>query len=492
VDKKVVINAIARGKLVEELSYLTPWQAKPAKRVYIPKNNGKYRPLGIPVIKDRCLQAMVKNALEPYWEARFEGISYGFRPGRSCQDAMQKIYHFAQSGSRKEWVIDADISQAFDTIDHAYLLKAIGQFPARELIKQWLKAGYVDRGVFVETTTGTPQGGVISPLLANIALHGMEEALKVYKRLPNGTDIVTTQGVKYDKQGLSVGQLAVVRYADDFVVFCESRERAEEVLEILKNWLYDRGLRLSTEKTRIVHLSEGFDFLGFTVRRYKRPRSTRTGWKLLITPSKASVRRLRERLRQEWYGLKGRNVATVLRRLNPIIRGWAQYYRGMASSKAFVKLDHWMCHKELRYAKSQHSNKRTWWLRARYFGRLNPGRNDQWVFGNKDTGEYLQKFSWFKIQRHILVRGTASPDDARLREYWQKRGKAQAKNLPANRERVAVRQQGKCQRCGASLFNGETVHLHHKIWKSRGGTDDSSNLELVHLICHQQIHVQAA
>jgi RNA-directed DNA polymerase len=491
VDKEVITTATGRGKLVEELSHPTPWRASPVKRVYIPKTNGKHRPLGIPVIKDRCMQAMVKNALEPYWEARFESISYGFRPGRSCHDAIQKIYRFTNPRTKKWWIVDADISGAFDNIGHTYLLKAIGGFPGRELIKQWLKAGYMEKGVVVETTAGTPQGGVISPLLANIALHGMEEALKVYKRLSNGTMKITRDGICYTNQGESCGRRAVVRYADDFVVFCENREDAEVVVEILNGWLHDRGLSLSVEKTRIVHLSEGFDFLGFTIRRYSRP-STHRGWKLLIMPSKESVRRLRARLRKEWLGLKGRNVATVLKRLNPIIRGWAQYYRGVVSSKIFHKLDHWMWQRELRYAKYQHSKKSVRWLRARYFGKLHPGRNDQCVFGNKSTGGYLQKFSWFAIRRHILVQGFASPDDARLRGYWRKRALVKAKDLITSRERIAIRQQGICPRCGASLFNGEKLHLHHRIWKSRGGTDSSSNLEFVHLICHQQIHVQGA
>jgi RNA-directed DNA polymerase len=199
VDKLVLKTPAARGRMVDTLAHYTLWKAKPARRVYIPKANNKLRPLGIPVVFDRCLQAMVKNALEPFWEAKFEGTSYGFRPGRSEHDAIEKIFGLARPNKTKKWVLDADIRGAFDHISHEYLLKAIGPVPGKELIKQWLKAGYVEKEVFHATEQGTPQGGVVSPLLANIALHGMEEAI----------------GVKYDYRGQLIGKRAIVRYADD-------------------------------------------------------------------------------------------------------------------------------------------------------------------------------------------------------------------------------------------------------------------------------------
>ena len=205
VDKLVIKTPAARGRMVDDLAHYTLWKAKPARRVYIPKANNKLRPLGIPVVVDRCLQAMVKNALEPAWEARFEGTSYGFRPGRSCHDAIEKIFVLARPNKTKKWVLDADIKGAFDNISHDYLLKVIGPVPGKELIKQWLKAGYVEQEVFYATERGTPQGGVASPLLANIALHGMEEAI----------------GVTYNCRGELVGKRAVVRYADD--LWCDTR-----------------------------------------------------------------------------------------------------------------------------------------------------------------------------------------------------------------------------------------------------------------------------
>ncbi len=466
IDKVVVKTPAAREKLVDDLMAYQPWKAKPARRVYIPKASGNFRPLGIPTVTDRCLQAKVKNALEPSWEARFEGSSYGFRPGRSTHDAIGKIYGLARPNKKKQWVVDADIKGAFDNIDHAHLLKTIGEVPGRELIRQWLKAGYVDKGVFYDTDAGTPQGGVISPLLANIALHGMEKAL----------------GVTFDNRGQITGKRAVVRYADDFVVFCESKEDAEAVIDRLKEWLAERGLVLSEEKTRIVHLTEGFDFLGFNVRHYK-DTSTPTGYKLRITPSKESVKRIRVKLRDGWNQMQGSNTQAVLKTLNPIIRGWANYHRVNVASKTFKSLDNWMFQREVRYVRKTHPKKPTHWTQARYFGRMNQQRQDNWVFGDKPTGGYLLKFSWAKIERHVMVQGKASPDDPALRNYWVKRQADQTKNLTPRRQKVARAQHSICPLCGESIHNGEEIHEHHVH-----GRRNSDEVILLHLYCHQKVH----
>src|SRR5664280_1435366 len=342
VDGKVVSLPEAKIELVNWVQHNTePWQARPVKRVYVPKrgSTGKRRPLGIPVIVDRCLQALVVNALEPEWEARFEPRSYGFRPGRGCHDAIDAIFHVARGANpRRRWALDADLAAAFDRIDHDYLLGQLGTFPARGLIAGWLKAGVIENGRFAPTEEGTPQGGVASPLLLNVALHGMELAA----------------GVRYQQTGIHAGITApdspvLIRYADDLVALCHTRDEAEQVKARLAGWLAPRGLTFNEDKTHIVTLDEGFDFLGFTVRRQS--------GKLLIKPSKAALRRIRERLRTEMRALRGANAATVLFRLNPIIRGWAAYYRTVVSSEAFSALDKYLWRLTYKWSKFGHPNK---------------------------------------------------------------------------------------------------------------------------------------
>jgi RNA-directed DNA polymerase len=485
IDGRVVLTGQAKADLVTEIQHGPSQAARPVRRVFIPKQGtSKQRPLGIPVIADRALQARVVNALEPEWEARFEPRSYGFRPGRGCHDAIAAIFNLARGKSpRRCWALDADLTAAFDRIDHDALLGALGTFPARGMVAAWLNAGVLDHGQFTPTGQGTPQGGVASPLLFNIALHGIEEAAGVRYRGDSMAGLLHAESP------------ALVRYADDFIVFCESSTQAEQTKVRLAGWLADRGLAFNEDKTRVVHLDEGLNFLGFNVRRYQ--------GKLLIKPSKAAVSRIKERLRVEMRALRGANAEAVIARLNPIIRGWSAYYRGAVSARTFSSLDSYMWTLTYRWARRSHANKPTRWIVHRYYGAFNKSRNDRWVFGDRTSGAYLAKFSWTKIVRHQLVAGGSSPDDPSLTEYWARRRR---KAAPPPVDRLTLHllkvQDGRCKWCGEFLFYADRSPQSPLEWeqwarsvkaattrKTIGyqgdGTSDYSTIGLIHSSCRR-------
>ncbi|MCP9211625.1 group II intron reverse transcriptase/maturase [Streptomyces cucumeris] len=446
IDGEVAIAPEEKAELVSWMRNRTsPWSPRPVKRVYVPKRNGRRRPLGIPVIADRCLQALVTGALEPEWEARFEPRSYGFRPGRGCHDAIVAIHTSASSkAAKRQWVLDADLQEAFDRLSHDHILQSIERFPGRGLIAQWLRAGVVEAGQFTPTEEGTPQGGVISPLLMNVALHGMESAA----------------GVRYHKKPSSdswrsvPGSPVLVRYADDLLVLCHSKEQAEDVKQRLAAWLRPRGLAFNEAKTRITHLDEGVDFLGFNIRRFR--------GKLLTKPSNDALRRIRKRLSDEALALRGGNADAVVGKLNPIIKGWAAYYRIGVSSKAFATLDNHVWRLVYKWARFSHSNKSAGWVTSRYFGLFNRGRQDRWVFGSRESGRYLRRFAWTPIVRHRMVAWRASPDDPSLAAYWAARRRRSAPPIGRDVLWLLQRQRGRCTICRGLLLYAD----HEPQWET--------------------------
>jgi RNA-directed DNA polymerase len=492
-DGLVALTSPARAEMAVQVhASIGSHRPAPVRRVYIPKasDKTKMRPLGIPVLSDRCHQARVRNALEPEWEARFEPRSYGFRPGRGCHDAIESLFLTLHGKARRVWILDADLAGAFDKISHEHLLGMLGGFPARGMIAGWLKAGIFEAGKgFAPTEEGTPQGGVISPLLLNIALHGLEEAA----------------GVRYHRSGAHAGRMkdgcpALTRYADDLVVCCHSRQQAEQVKAQLARWLEPRGLAFSEAKTRIAHLSEGFDFLAFSIRRYP-------NGKLLIKPGAKAIKRFRERLAKEFRALRGSNVAAVLAKIVPIARGWVAYYRTAVSSRVFSDLTDYLWKLTYKWACRSHPNKPKQWITDRYFRKFNKFRADRWVFGDPVTGAYLPKPSWTAIVRHTLVKGGASPDDPALARYWAQRRQKVKPPLDPHTVRLLSRQDGRCSLCGEELLTPDQPPQSPQGWEhwflrvvkkaitadylvhhDAPGATRSKRTHLVHATCHRTKH----
>ena len=320
----------------------------------------------------------------------------------------------------------------------------LGSFPARGIIRAWLKAGVVEQGRLHRTEDGVPQGGVISPVLLNVALHGMEEVA--------GTRYHTTGRVR-------AGCPVLIRYADDFVTLCHTRQEALEVQARLAKWLAPRGLAFNEDKTQVVSLSEGFDFLGFNARRYN--------GMPLIKPSKKAIGRIRERLRTELRSLRGSNAQAVIRKLNPIIRGWANYYRTQVSSEVFSQLDHYLWRLTWKWAIFSHQNKSKPWVFARYYGKFHKSKQDRWVFGHRQSGAYMHKFSWTHILRHRIVKHGASPDDPELAEYWAwKRRKGAPPPINKTTQELAESQDGRCTICHGVLFAADDQPQTPREWEN--------------------------
>ncbi len=429
-------------------------KAKPVRRVWIPKpGKDEQRPLGIPVMEDRARQALAKMALEPEWEAKFEPTSYGFRPGRSCHDAIADIFNHVKHATK--CVLDADIAKCFDRINHEALLTKLGTFPQlRRAVKAWLKAGIMDGGELFPTSEGTPQGGVISPLLANIALHGfgtaIESAFQQFKCPPG--------------QHRILWKPTVIRYADDFVVFHRDLEALNHAQQVAAEWLRGMGLEMKPSKTRITHTLEaidgpaGFDFLGFHVRQYARGKNRcvhgthgdPVGFVPSIRPGPESQKRFLAKIGDIISSNRNVHQAGLIRLLNPIIRGWGNYYSTVVSKAIFQKMDMLIFRKLWAWASYRHANKGRRWIAHRYWLLGTRG----WTFGI-DGKITLHKLAEIPIRRHIKVQGHRSPFDGDA-VYWSTRMGAYPELRPSM-ARALKAQQGHCPGCGLFFKPGDEM-----------------------------------
>lgn len=434
----------------------------PMRRVNIPKSSGGTRPLGIPAMKDRALQALHLLGLDPVAEATGDAHSYGFRRERSTTDAIMQVRNALDRKASPKWVLEGDIKGCFDNISHEWLLRNVPM--DKRMLRKWLKAGYFEGGTLFPTESGTPQGGPISPVLANLALDGLQRALAGLFR--------TTRAARAAKVNF-------IRYADDFLVTGSSKELLEnEVRPLVQNFLRERGLVLSESKTVITHVTAGFDFLGWHVRW--------DGGELTTRPSKKNLKNFLDKVRRTLRKERTANPRRVIEKLNPIISGWANYHRTQGISRTFAKADHLIWQALWRWACRRHPNKGKRWIKGKYFERI-AGRD--WRFAQ--PGLMLVTLASFPRKLYTKVDSQRNPYLPEDEQYFDGRLARSMKSSLAGRRKLAWLwrwQDGACPECGERITRETGWNIHHVVRRTEGGSNRLTNLRLLHPNCHMQLH----